>query len=198
MSVQVPEAATQLAVFLLSFGVGSFISGYGMYIRLGYSKQYFLKEGMGSLGAAAYHFLPLVGAVFLMLALGALAGDVETRQKLLLYLLTPTILVAFLIGPSQPSWLKPKWLRQLEDNHPDIFGFLSEVAREEVGDDPERCSEWSERMDTLKGQNEWVARVRKYKGWPRRESYRAERPSVKVPRRFRRQIAQVQELPPHQ
>jgi len=50
MGVQVHEAATQWAVFLISFGVGAFFFGYGMYIRLDHNKQYFLKEESGLLG----------------------------------------------------------------------------------------------------------------------------------------------------
>jgi len=196
MNVQVPEAATQWAVFLLSFGIGAFIFGYGMYVRLGYTKQYFLKKESGFFGAATYQFLPLVGAIFFVLALTALPDDVETRQKLLVYLLVPSFIVAFLIGFSKPSWLKPKWLRQLHENHPDIYPFLREVAQEEVADDPDKARKWARMVDTVQGQNEWVARVRKRKGWPRRELYGTERPSVKVPRRFRRQITRLQGLPP--
>ncbi len=196
MNVQMHEAATQWVVFLLSFGVGAFIFGYGMYVRLGYTKGYFLKKESRFFGVTTYQFLPLVGAIFFVLALTALPDDVETRQRRLLYLLVPSFIVAFLIGRSQPWWLKPKWLRQLQDNHPDVFPFLREVAQEEIGDDSDRAQEWAQKMDTVQGQNEWLAQVRKRKGWQRRELYGAERPSIKVPRRFRQQITRLQGLPP--
>lgn len=195
METQVQEAATQWAVFLISFGVGAFFFGYGMYIRLGRSKQYFLKEESGLLGADTYHFFPLVGGIFMVLAVIALAGDVEMRQNLVLYLLAPSLIAAFLIGVSRPSWLKPRWLQQLEQNHPDIYPTLREIAREEIGDDREKAREWSKRMDTERGRNEWVAEVRQRKGMPQQQPYGPSRPSMKVPRRYRGQIKEVQALP---
>jgi tetratricopeptide (TPR) repeat protein len=130
------------------------------------------------------------------MGLVGLVSDLETRQKLLIYLAAPSLIGAVAIGVSQPSWLKPKWMRQLQANHPDVYPFLRDVAREDVGDDPERVRDWAETMDSSQGQDEWVARVRKRRGWPRRELHTPEQPSVKVPRRFRGDIARVQELPP--
>ncbi len=195
MEIQLHEAATQWAVCLISFGAGAFFFAYGMYIRLGRSKQYFLKEESGLRGADTYHFFPLVGGIFMVLALIALAGDVEMRQKLVLYLLAPSLIVAFLIGLSRPSWLRPRFDRRLEENHPDVYAILREAAREEIGDDRERAREWSKRMDTERGRNEWVAEVRKREGLPQKEPYGPSRPSMKVPRSYRRQIREVEALP---
>jgi tetratricopeptide (TPR) repeat protein len=195
VEIQVQEAATQWAVFLLSFGTGAFFFGYGMYIRLGYSKQYFLKEESGLLGADTYHFFPLVGGIFMILGLIALAPDLETRQKLMIYILVPCLIVAFLIGISRPSWLRPRFDRRLQQNHPDVYTILREVAREEIGDDRERARQWSKRMDSERGRNEWVTEVRQRKGMPQQQPYGPSRPSMKVPRRYRGQIKEVQALP---
>ena len=55
-----------------------------------------------------------MSGIFIVLGLVALTGDVEMRHKLIVYLLAPSFIVAFLIGFSRPSWLKPKWEAQLE------------------------------------------------------------------------------------
>jgi tetratricopeptide (TPR) repeat protein len=91
--------------------------------------------------------------------------------------------------------LKPRWLQHLEQNHPDVHPLLREVAREEIGDDREKAREWSRRMDTERGRNEWVAEVRQRKGMPQQQPYGPGRPSMKVPRRYRGQIKEVQALP---
>jgi hypothetical protein len=103
----------------------------------------------------------LVGALFLILGLTGLPGDAQTRQNLLVYLVGPCFILAFIVGLWQPWWLKPKWIRQLKENHPDIYPFLREAAQEEVGTDREKIREWESKMDTVESQSEWVAEVRK-------------------------------------
>jgi tetratricopeptide (TPR) repeat protein len=196
MNPQLAEMAARSASVVVSFGAGLALIVYGLYIRLGRSKQYYLREKKGILGPSVFHVLFLLGIVLCLLGLSGLCTDLETRQRLLIYLVTPSFLVTLLVALVQPSWVKPAWLARLEGNHPDISRFLGDVAREEVGDDPDKAREWSEAMDTPHDQDEWVARVRKRRGWPRRELQATEQPSIKVPRRFRAQIAQVQELPP--
>ena len=196
MDAQLAETATRAVSVIISISAGLALLSYGMYIRLGYSKKFFLKEGKGLTGPAVYHVLPLAGVVLCVMGLVVLVSDLETRQKLLIYLAAPSLLAAVAIGVSQPSWLKPKWMRQLQANHPDVYPFLRDVAREDVGDDPDRVRDWAKAMDSSQGQDEWVAKVRKSRGWPRRELHTPEQPSVKVPRRFRGDIARVQELPP--
>jgi tetratricopeptide (TPR) repeat protein len=196
MDPQLAAISTRWFSVLVSVGAGLALLVYGMYIRLGYTKRYYLRERKGILGPWVYHVLPLLGIVLWLLAVTGLCTDLETRQRLLIYLVTPSFLISVVIGLTQPSWIKPKWLRNLQENHPDIFRFVRDVAREEVGDDPDRARSWAEAMGTQQGQDEWVANVRKRRGWPRRELHSAERPSIKVPRRFRQQIAQVQGLPP--
>ncbi len=196
MDPQLAAISTRWFSVLVSVGAGLALLVYGMYIRLGYTKRYYLRERKGILGPWVYHVLPLLGIVLCLLAVTGLYTDLETRQRLLIYLVTPSFLISVVIGLTQPSWIKPKWLRNLQENHPDIFRFVRDVAREEVGDDPDKARSWAEAMGTQQGQDEWVAKVRKRRGWPRRELHSAERPSIKVPRQFRRQIAQVQELPP--
>jgi tetratricopeptide (TPR) repeat protein len=196
MPTQLTPIAARWFSVVVSCGAGLALLVYGMYIRLGHSKQYFLRESKGLRRPAIYHALPLAGVMLCLVGLVTLVSDLETRQRLLVYLVAPSLIAATLIGASQPSWLKPKWMTRLQENHPDIYPHLREVAREEVGDDPQKAREWAEAMGTVSAQEAWVARVRKSRGWPRRELHGPEQPSLRVPRRFRRQIARVAELPP--
>lgn len=196
MDPQLAAISTRWFSVIVSLGAGLALLVYGIYMRLGYTKRYYLRERKGILGPWVYHLLPLLGIVLCLLAVTGLCTDLETRQRLLIYLVTPSFLIALVVGVTQPWWVKPKWLRRLQENHPDIFPFVRDVAREEVGDDLDKARSWAEAMGTERGQNEWVAGVRKRRGWPRRELHSAERPSIKVPRQFRRQISEVQGLPP--
>jgi len=181
---------------VVTFGSGVALIAYGLHIRLGHSKQYYLRGKRALLGPAIHHVLPLIGIVLCQLGVTTLFANLETRQRLLIFLVTPALLATVLLWLTQPMWLKPGWLSRLQRGHPDIYPFLREVAREEVGEDREKAAEWAEIMSSIKGQDEWVARVRKSRSWPRRELQAAEQPSIKVPRRFRQQIARVQSLPP--
>jgi tetratricopeptide (TPR) repeat protein len=196
MGPQLTQTAAQWFSVIVLVSAGLALFAYGMYIRLGRSKLYFLREKRGFVGPTVYHVLPLAGVVLCLMGLVSLSGNLETRQRLIVYLVAPSSIVVLVIGLSQPSWIKPKWMRQLQANHPDVYPFVRDVAREEVGENPDRALAWAEAMDTIQGQDEWVARIRKRRGWPRRELHSPEQPSVKVPRRFRKQIARVQELPP--
>ena len=196
METQLTQTVARWFSVLVSCGAGLALVLYGMYIRLGYSKQYFLRKTRGYLGPPVYHVLPLAGAVLCLVGIAGLPSELETRQRLVIYLVAPSFILTLFVGLNQPSWLKPSWLRRLQQNHPDIYPFLRDVAREEVGDDPGKAREWAEEMDAGEEQEAWVAGVRKRRGWPRRELHSPEQPSVKVPRRFRRQIAHVQGLPP--
>jgi hypothetical protein len=167
MTVPGPDIADACVVFLATFGVGSAVFGYGLAIRLGYYKRYFLVQGPAPFfGPANYHFGILLGATLIILGVAMLPRDVETGQDLLLYGFGSALILAFIVGFWHPWWLKPKWIRQLQENHPDIYPFLREAAQEEVGTDWKKAEEWASKMDTVEGQNEWVAEVRKRLGMP--------------------------------
>jgi tetratricopeptide (TPR) repeat protein len=196
MFPQSTETVASWFSLLVSFGAGLALIVYGLYIRLGHSKQYYLRAKKALLGPAIYHVLPLIGIVLCLLGVTTLLTDLETRQRLLIFLVTPALLATAVVWFTQPLWAKPSWLSRLQREHPDIYPFLRDIARDQVGEDGEKAKEWAEAMDSVEAQEEWVARVRKSRGWARRELPAAEQPSIKVPRRFRQQIAKVQQLRP--
>jgi len=164
---EVSQSSAQCGHLIIGLGIGLACLSFGLAIRLGYAKRYFLVRGPAPFfGPANYHFVILVGAVFLVLGLIGLGRDVETRRHLFGYVFIPSLILAFIIGLWQPWWLKPKWIRQLKENHPDIYPFLREAAQEEAGTDRKKMEEWCSKMDTVESQNEWVAEVRKRLGTP--------------------------------
>ncbi len=149
-------------MMLMCFALAVPLLMYGLAIRLGHFKRYFLVPGPALLlGPGAYHCAILGGPLMIVLGLGGLPADVATRQKVALYLFGPSLILAMIISVWQPWWVKPKWIRQLQENHRDIYPFLREAAQEEVGTDPKKAEEWASKMDTVESQNEWVAEVRK-------------------------------------
>ncbi len=68
----------------------------------------------------------------------------------------PLGIIAVLVVVFQPKWLKPKWVRWLEDNHGDILEMLIEEGR--------RTPNWSKRVNTQEGLEAWVTEVRRKHG----------------------------------
>jgi hypothetical protein len=154
-------------ILSVGFGVGVPFLIFGLAIRLGYTKRYFLVRGPNFFfGPANYHFVILLGALCIVFGLTGLPGHAQTRQDWALYLFGPSFILAFIVGLWHPWWLKPKWIRQLKENHPDIYPFLRDAAQEEVGNDLKKARAWSAKMDTVESQNEWVAEVRERLGMP--------------------------------
>jgi len=80
---------------------------------------------------------------------------------LTLYIGIPLILLSVFLASWQPRFMKPKWLRWLEDNHEGILPLLQEEA---FKSEKERRNSWSHRVKTQEGLEEWVEEVRhKYK-----------------------------------
>jgi hypothetical protein len=154
-------------VVLLVSAIGGMFVVFGLAIRLGYTKRYLLVRGPAPFfGPAKYHFIILLGGLLVLFGLTGLPGDVQTRQDVLVYVFGPCFILAFIIGLWQPWWLKPRWIRQLQENHRDIYPFLREAAQEEVGTDRKKADEWASKMDTVESQNAWVAEVRKRLSMP--------------------------------
>jgi hypothetical protein len=75
----------------------------------------------------------------------------------------PLGIIAVLVVVFQPKWLKPKWVRWLEENHGDILDLLIEEARKTP-----QWTDWAKQVSTQKGLEEWVAEVRRKHGLEKR------------------------------
>jgi hypothetical protein len=141
--------------------------GMGLYYRLGNSKEWFLTTGSRSFfGAANYPVLMPLAVPLAIFGLCLLTDTPQRAQSLLTYAFLPSLVLALIVAFWRPRWLLPRWVRQLKENHPDIYPYLKTAAILEVGDDPVKARAWGYRMDTVEGQNEWVAEVRERMGRP--------------------------------
>jgi hypothetical protein len=154
-----------IAFIVFCFAAISF--GMGLYYRLGNSKEWFLTSGSQSFfGAANYPLLMPLGVALFMYGLSFLPRSTQIGDIICFGGALPSLIVALIVAFWRPKWLLPKWVRQLRENHPDIYPYLKTAAILEVGDDPVKARAWGYRLDTVEGQNEWVAEVRERMGMP--------------------------------
>ena len=103
-------------------------------------------------------FYALIPSSLLFLILGVLIKlplTPEKRGDMAMYILTPLMIVILVLATWQPRWLKPKWLRWLEDNHNALLPLLREDAKR-MG-----ARKWEKRVNTQEGLENWVEEVRR-------------------------------------
>jgi amino acid permease len=139
-------------------GMGFII--FGMLIRSGKQKAWFLQKSYPVLAPKAFAFALIpAGIAFLVAAVTALLPDMETRGKAFVYGSMPIFLIALVLAMWQPGWLLPQWYRWLLHEHGDIIRLLEEEARG-LGS----REEWERRASTQESLEVWVAEVRRKHG----------------------------------
>ncbi len=139
-------------------GAGLFLIVIGGGIRLGYGRRWYLgpddpifypKQGV-------YGPVPLGLSFWCILLVLVLPEPWETFATWVAF--SFAILSIFLIG-LQPWWIKPAWVRWLEEENDDILDRLIQEA----------CwtKDWEKRIATQEGLEAWVAQVREKWGEPR-------------------------------
>ena len=122
-------------------GMSIFFLGWGILIRLGYLRASYATKGNPVLASPAL----LHSLIFLGLAIGTLAilpfFPKDMRSNIVTYGFSPLLILMFVVAIWQPRWLKPKWLRQLEQTHSDIIEILWEEIRNEGHN-------WEKRVNT--------------------------------------------------
>ncbi len=120
---------------------------------MGVLKYWFLAERVPGVAPrfGAYLGVP-VGIGLLLIASSPLLSSVEVRRKVL------WVACAVMIGGSfvavlRPSFIVPKWIKQLEQEHASIIPLLIEEGRK-MG----RLN-WQARVWTQKGLEQWVEEV---------------------------------------
>lgn len=127
---------------------------WGILLRMGYLRASYAVKGNPVFASPAL----LHSLIFLGLAAGALAilplFPKEVRSDLVTFLYGPLFISIFIFAIWQPRWLKPAWLRWMEDNHKDIIEILWEEVRKEG-------HSWERRVRTQEQLEAWVAEVRR-------------------------------------
>ncbi len=146
-------------IFLFISGIGFLMMG--IYIRLGGFKAFFLATGIPILMPRALQniFISLGVIQLLFLLIGIFVPDIEMRQKLLIWVICPSFILSLLLAVWPPRWLRPQWLNYLEDEYGTVMWKLLDEARKDVPN-------WSRRVRTQAGLEEWAEETRKMLGYP--------------------------------
>jgi hypothetical protein len=139
-------------------GTGSVFIFLGSGVRLGYWKWWYLgpDDPIFFPKPGVYGFIPLGLSFFCTALVLVLPEPWQTLATWVTFSLAALSL--FLIG-LQPRWIKPAWVRWLEEENADILDRLIEEAR--------RTKDWHKRVATQEGLEAWVAEVREKWGEPR-------------------------------
>jgi hypothetical protein len=139
-------------------GLGLFFILLGGSIRLGYLKKWYLgpDDPIFYPKPGVYGFIPL-GLACIILALGLVFQGLE--NWLVLGVPMFLCLITFLLVGLQPWWIKPAWVRWLEEENDDILDRLIQEAR--------WTKDWEKRIATQEGLEAWVTEVREKWGEPR-------------------------------
>jgi hypothetical protein len=94
------------------------------------------------------------GLAFLSLAMAAIPKSVN-MSGIFVYMTLGFGVLGLIFAFTQPSFLKPDWLKRLEHEHGDIMSLLRREANE-MG-----LNTWNEQIQTQEDLEEWVAEVRR-------------------------------------
>jgi hypothetical protein len=132
----------------------------GIWTRLGKNRAWYLVPNYYVLLPKSGHYaLPIIGLMLIVLGISLLMPKPELVRRVWAVGVFPLGIIAVLVVVFQPKWLKPKWVRWLEENHGDILDLLIEEARKTP-----KWTDWAKQVSTQKGLEEWVAEVRRKHG----------------------------------
>jgi hypothetical protein len=106
-----------------------------------------------------YYVSPFLGVAFLFFGVSDWQlGQDPHSLSIWLFVGIGCIMLGFVLGFLQPSWLSPPWLRRLKREHGDVIDLLLEDT---VGMDK---YELERRLETWEAIEKWVAEVRRKHG----------------------------------
>jgi hypothetical protein len=100
-----------------------------------------------------------IGLIWIAIALPIAFPDSRDWADYILYI---SFFATIVLGIWQPWWLKPAWLRWLENNYGDVLEEMFTEARA-MG-----RRNWAEQVKTQEGLERWADSVAKKRGWQRR------------------------------
>jgi hypothetical protein len=142
--------------FLLILGALAFAGG--ILVRIGKLRHWFLMPTYPVLmpKAAVYAQLPL-GLMLIGMAASLFMPTPEVARGVWLWTVFPLFAIALVLAIWQPAWLKPRWVRWLEEKQSDILDLLLEEGRQ--------TPDWASKVSTQEDLEQWVAEVRRKPGW---------------------------------
>ncbi len=143
-----------LAIFFVLIIPSVFLLLHGLWLLKGGSKSFYMAKHIYA--GRVYAEIP-GGITLFCWALAAILQP-HTGSLILLYLGGGFFILALVFNFTQPTFLKPAWLKWLESEHHEIMDLLIEDAHA-MGLDI-----WQKRVETQAGLEAWVAEVRRKHG----------------------------------
>jgi hypothetical protein len=146
--------------FILLVGSGLVFIVLGLGIRLGYWRWWYLgpDDPIFYPKPGVYGFITL-GLTCVVLSLVFVFPYPNPLSRIMFWGSFFLCILSILLVGLQPWWIKPAWVRWLEEENADILDRLIEEAR--------RTKDWHKRVATQEGLEAWVAEVREKWGEPR-------------------------------
>ena len=145
---------------VIAFGLmlfGAILTSTGIKVRFNGNKAWYLIPNYYVLlPRGAYYAMPLIGVMTFLAGISLFMPTPELVRKVWLFGVFPTGFLSVLVVVFQPKWLKPTWVRWLEENHMDILNVLIEDAR--------KTPDWAKRVNTQEGLETWVEEVKRKRG----------------------------------
>ena len=137
--------------------------GIWLWGRFGPKKMWFFQTSATSavFGVARfwYYVAPFLAMAFLFFGISDWQlGQDPHSLSIWLFVGIGCIVLGFVCGFLQPSWLSPSWLRRLKREYGDVINLLLEDA---IGMDKH---ELEKRLETWESLEQWVAEVRRKRG----------------------------------
>ncbi len=147
-----------IVIFLTIAGLA--LIGIGIGARLGYFKTLYLVKGISGLYPSGYiyAFVP-AGIGFLLLAFIMLSPDRRLAQDIVIYGLSSLLLLSIILMTWKPKWLKPWWLRWLEEHYGHVFEDMLEEAR--------NTRDFEQQTPTEVDLAIWADSIAQKRGWQR-------------------------------
>ena len=138
---------------LALFGFGVWLVWSGLQLHLGYWRRWYLMEDTIFAARPGLYGLVPAGMAVICLAVILLLPTLEARRTGGAYVVVPLCILAVILTFWHPRWLKPKWVRWLEENNQDILDLIIEEGR--------KTKDWGKVVATQEGLEAWVAEVRR-------------------------------------
>lgn len=142
---------TCIAVALMIAGITGI--GLGTWTWLGGNRAWYLVPNYYVLlPKGMYYALPLGGLMFITFGISLLFPNSRIGDIIMYWVTFPLFVTVILVVIFQPTWLRPAWVRWLEENHGDILEILLTEGR--------KTPNWGKRVSTQEGLEAWVEEVR--------------------------------------
>ncbi|MFZ0546472.1 MAG: hypothetical protein WAM60_13590 [Candidatus Promineifilaceae bacterium] len=140
-------------------GLGLFVLVGGILARLGIYKSLYAMKSNPAFAPTPLAYTLIPGSIlFFLFAVVPLWPTIEARRNFFFYGILPYQVLLILLAVLRPNWLKPRWLRWLEQEHDNIIELLWEDVRDDRWG-------WERRVRTQEQMEEWVASVQNRHKW---------------------------------